>query len=508
MSSRNLTQGIAWPAVHQELLENALARGKRVRISATGQSMTPLIQPGVPLELEECRPENLRQGDIIVVRADHALVIHRLVRIEECPDSLSGLKFVTRGDAAAQVDPAWEKERVIAKVRACGGNFFGRMLWKILDSAWKRLPAGFPFPSRLIRFLFRRILGGERRLRNNFSKIRVQILNPAIHVLEIAPETWREDIAEAWNLSFAEPRFEDPEDLRKHLFSHPLAENPMVFAAVRKNRVCGFIAGMRGFPLRQGRRTASLEAMALLPAWRRRGMAFLLFQKLAGKLRREKIASLDICRNVLFFPGLDPERHDSALQFFLRCGVLQSRWTEEMACRINWYKRPSALSRIERMCRKDGISFERLGPRHREGLMRFFATAELAHRFKDSLSDHAPLKREIFLAALRNGEPVGVMHLVPASDFGGMASRFRAQRWSGVLECSPENLWIASHFILRRELRNRGIGSRLFAASLEWVFSSGGAAVIGDTSHLSNHHRRFGFRTLAKALYATVLGIP
>ncbi|MDR2887769.1 MAG: S24/S26 family peptidase [Bacteroidales bacterium] len=59
-----------------------LAEGKTISIRAHGYSMFPAIKPGTTILIEPlCIGGVLRPGEIIAVKRNHGLVIHRLARI-------------------------------------------------------------------------------------------------------------------------------------------------------------------------------------------------------------------------------------------------------------------------------------------------------------------------------------------------------------------------------------------------------------------------------------------
>ena len=79
-----------------------LAEGKTIRIKAHGYSMYPCIKPGSMLLIE---PLNLKglpvPGEIIAVRRENGLVVHRLTRII----NQNGLTtYIARGDSNALTD--------------------------------------------------------------------------------------------------------------------------------------------------------------------------------------------------------------------------------------------------------------------------------------------------------------------------------------------------------------------------------------------------------------------
>lgn len=81
---------------HRELVCEVLRAGGRMWVRGRGPSMTPTIRPGERVLLEPLarRP---RRGDIVAVRAERCILVHRVV---ECrTDTIR-----TRGDASPSVD--------------------------------------------------------------------------------------------------------------------------------------------------------------------------------------------------------------------------------------------------------------------------------------------------------------------------------------------------------------------------------------------------------------------
>lgn len=85
------------------LIATALAHFGEARLRAAGGSMFPTIRPGDVLTIRRCAIEQLREGDVILVRDGGARVIaHRLLeRVGEGPAS----QLVMRGDSHWENDP-------------------------------------------------------------------------------------------------------------------------------------------------------------------------------------------------------------------------------------------------------------------------------------------------------------------------------------------------------------------------------------------------------------------
>jgi signal peptidase I len=89
-----------------EILKNVgftlLSEGKTIRIKAHGYSMYPSIKPGSLLLIEPISVKgHPKPGEIIAVKRDQGLIVHRLVRIV----SRGGITtYIARGDSNALED--------------------------------------------------------------------------------------------------------------------------------------------------------------------------------------------------------------------------------------------------------------------------------------------------------------------------------------------------------------------------------------------------------------------
>lgn len=115
------------------LVTDALGRGQRVRLTATGSSMLPLLRPGDTVELAPLDGPPVLGAVVLVVLADRAW-LHRVVRV--AADTVW-----TRGDAGRRTDPpvplsavqgqvvgVWRKGRAL-------GDLTGR--WRLAGRLWQ-----------------------------------------------------------------------------------------------------------------------------------------------------------------------------------------------------------------------------------------------------------------------------------------------------------------------------------------------------------------------------------
>lgn len=106
------------PNRSREILKNVginlLSEGKTIRIKAHGYSMYPAIKPGSIILIE---PINLKGkpvvGEIIAVKRDDGLVVHRLVKIIKKDRSEL---FIARGDSNSLPDNPVKIGRIAGRI--------------------------------------------------------------------------------------------------------------------------------------------------------------------------------------------------------------------------------------------------------------------------------------------------------------------------------------------------------------------------------------------------------
>lgn len=92
-----------------ELAAEILRSGGSIRIRAMGTSMLPTIWPGDVLQIESKPRAELAIGDVVLVKREKSVVIHRLVKS-------GGPQWITRGDAMPQDDPPVAASDVLGRV--------------------------------------------------------------------------------------------------------------------------------------------------------------------------------------------------------------------------------------------------------------------------------------------------------------------------------------------------------------------------------------------------------
>ena len=88
--------------------------GTSIRFRAHGFSMRPFISDGDRLEVQSCRSEDLKTGDIILFQTKHeGILVHRILKIEYETD---GILIQTQGDANPQPDSWIQQDNIIGQV--------------------------------------------------------------------------------------------------------------------------------------------------------------------------------------------------------------------------------------------------------------------------------------------------------------------------------------------------------------------------------------------------------
>jgi len=80
-----------------------------IRIRALGTSMLPTIWPDDVLHIERRQGGELAAGDVVLVKREKSVLIHRLVK-NDAP------RWLIRGDAVGQNDPSVAWENILGRV--------------------------------------------------------------------------------------------------------------------------------------------------------------------------------------------------------------------------------------------------------------------------------------------------------------------------------------------------------------------------------------------------------
>jgi signal peptidase I len=91
-----------------------LAEGKTIRIKAHGYSMYPCIKPGSMILIEPLNVKGLPvAGEIVAIRRDEGLIVHRLSRIIND----KGVKtYIARGDSNAFADDPVKIDKIAGRI--------------------------------------------------------------------------------------------------------------------------------------------------------------------------------------------------------------------------------------------------------------------------------------------------------------------------------------------------------------------------------------------------------
>ena len=93
------------------LLEETIARTGRIRLRVFGSSMLPAIWPG-DLIVADRRPlDQLRAGDVVVIKRGERVFVHRVIAVPG-----RGQELFTRGDCLPYPDPATAAGQILGTV--------------------------------------------------------------------------------------------------------------------------------------------------------------------------------------------------------------------------------------------------------------------------------------------------------------------------------------------------------------------------------------------------------
>jgi signal peptidase I len=91
-----------------------LAEGKTIRIKAHGYSMYPAIKPGSLILIEPLKVKgNPVPGEIVALKRDAGMVVHRVVR-KEIKNGV--IYFITRGDSNATTDNPVTIDKIAGRI--------------------------------------------------------------------------------------------------------------------------------------------------------------------------------------------------------------------------------------------------------------------------------------------------------------------------------------------------------------------------------------------------------
>jgi signal peptidase I len=101
-------------AIVKDFSLTLLSEGKSIRIKAHGYSMYPCIKPGSLILIEPISVKGFpRPGEIIAIRRESGLIVHRLVKI----NISNGIRYyIARGDSNAYADNPVKIDKIVGRI--------------------------------------------------------------------------------------------------------------------------------------------------------------------------------------------------------------------------------------------------------------------------------------------------------------------------------------------------------------------------------------------------------
>jgi signal peptidase I len=97
-----MSKGNSFPSAVRNVGPDLLSEGKTIRIKAKGYSMYPAIKPGSIILIESLRNKgNPVPGEIVAIRRENGLVVHRLIKIVIKEGKRT---YIARGDSNSRTD--------------------------------------------------------------------------------------------------------------------------------------------------------------------------------------------------------------------------------------------------------------------------------------------------------------------------------------------------------------------------------------------------------------------
>jgi len=96
--------------LHQDILDG----GHSIRLSISGDSMSPILRDGDVVEVQPATPDQLRKGDLILFKTEEGfLILHRYIRSQAW---FSQVWLLTKGDASLGFDRPVSPQQVLGRV--------------------------------------------------------------------------------------------------------------------------------------------------------------------------------------------------------------------------------------------------------------------------------------------------------------------------------------------------------------------------------------------------------
>lgn len=90
-----------------------LLKGDVCRFKVASESMRPLLRAGDTIVVEQWPAQDVHCGDILVFMSNGEICTHRCLRVFKTADRIT---YLTKGDAALQVDEIVDSDDLIGKV--------------------------------------------------------------------------------------------------------------------------------------------------------------------------------------------------------------------------------------------------------------------------------------------------------------------------------------------------------------------------------------------------------
>ncbi|GEM_PF-2387080 len=509
-------------------IEQTLKKEGHIRLSAIGFSMLPLIHPGSEMEIITCSFPEVKTGDIVLIKKDGFFLLHRIYLVSgETPST-----FITKGDNTDRYDNPVGIESIAGKVVSVGKSLYAKMLWRIGNRIailsliqiprWHKRLAEMPWYKALIHVKNRAIgkkaliaplikktssfipwlARAGQRVKAKKNSVKLTILLPKTHVLEVGTEGPMDKIWALWNRSFPDLCFESAKALNNNLFFHPLADNPVCFLAERKGQCLGLLSAVQRFPNAWGEILCSLEAIAVDPNFRRKGVGTALLETLKSKCLANGIRRMATCKNYLFFTGLHPESHEKAILFFLKNGFGAPTFLDEIFFPAESIVTSKTVKATEPYCSGQNFSFHLLSGNDKEAFLAFLQKEKLEtwgrYVQKNLLANLRPDHEGLFVA--KHGDAiVGCARYDRLTNGKGPGGFYREGIVRKLIRATPHKVFILSHLFLLKNYRGRGIGWKLFKVRLARLLELNPEGFIFDTQ-MPSLRRNAGYRKIGQHL--------
>jgi signal peptidase I len=101
-------------AIVKDIGLTLLSEGKTIRIKAHGYSMYPCIKPGSLILIEPLNIKGMpRPGEIIAIRRENGLIVHRLSKITARNNIIL---YIARGDSNAYADNPVKIDKIAGRI--------------------------------------------------------------------------------------------------------------------------------------------------------------------------------------------------------------------------------------------------------------------------------------------------------------------------------------------------------------------------------------------------------